>query len=279
MLSYQHRYHAGNEADLLKHFALFMVVDYFKVRGKTFHYIDTHAGEGQYSLFTEAAQKTGEGQRALRLFMTKNITLPISLASFQNFLRLYVKDGFYPGSAELVAKLAPKDTILHFYELHRQSFAALKDHFKGQKRMHCYMQDGFKGLLALLPPTPRRALVLVDPPYECLEEYSQVARVIKEAQRKFSTGTYMIWYPILSVKSEKGQAGITLIKKLRFLSNRYMHLRLQWKKEGRGMLGSGMWLINPSYPLLKAAQDSLPFLARLLGKDAKTHCEMEHGAL
>lgn len=58
-----------------------------------------------------------------------------------------------------------------------------------------------------------------------------------------------------------------------------MHLRLQWKKEGRGMLGSGMWLINPSYPLLKAAQDSLPFLARLLGKDAKTHCEMEHGAL
>ena len=88
MLSYQHRYHAGNEGDLLKHFALFAVLDYFRARGKTFHYIDTHAGEGLYSLFTEEAQKTGEGQRALRLFMAKNITLPLPLAFFQDFLGL-----------------------------------------------------------------------------------------------------------------------------------------------------------------------------------------------
>ena len=279
MLSYQHRYHAGNEGDLLKHFALFAVLDYFRARGKTFHYIDTHAGEGLYSFFTEEAQKTGEGQRALRLFMAKNITLPLPLAFFQDFLGLYVKNGFYHSSAELVVKLAPKDTLLHLYELHPQSFAALKNHFVGQKKVHSYFQDGFKGLLSLLPPMPRRALILMDPPYERLEEYDQVARVITEAQRKFATGTYIIWYPILSATREKGQAGITLIKKLRSLNDRYVHLRLQWKKGGTGMLGSGVWVINPTYTFLKTARDSLPLLAQFLEGEAKMNYEIEHGVL
>ncbi len=50
MLSYRHAFHAGNHADVLKHYVLGLVLAYTVQKPKPFWYIDTHAGAGMYSL-------------------------------------------------------------------------------------------------------------------------------------------------------------------------------------------------------------------------------------
>ncbi|NDF75118.1 MAG: 23S rRNA (adenine(2030)-N(6))-methyltransferase RlmJ, partial [Betaproteobacteria bacterium] len=57
MLSYRHGYHAGNAADVLKHFTLIYVLDYVKKKDKNFIFIDSHAGAGKYSVSDPYMQK------------------------------------------------------------------------------------------------------------------------------------------------------------------------------------------------------------------------------
>jgi 23S rRNA (adenine2030-N6)-methyltransferase len=60
MLSYRHGYHAGNAADVLKHFILLYVLDYVKKKDKNFIFIDSHAGAGKYSISDPYMQKNKE---------------------------------------------------------------------------------------------------------------------------------------------------------------------------------------------------------------------------
>ena len=60
MLSYQHAYHAGNFADVLKHIVLCNVIDYMKQKEKPFYFHDTHAGRGLYTLSMVEMQKLRE---------------------------------------------------------------------------------------------------------------------------------------------------------------------------------------------------------------------------
>ena len=57
MLSYTHGYHAGNAADVLKHFILTYVLDYIKKKEKSFIFIDSHAGAGKYLISDTYIQK------------------------------------------------------------------------------------------------------------------------------------------------------------------------------------------------------------------------------
>ena len=43
----------------------------------------------------------------------------------------------------------------------------------------------------------RRALVLCDPSYEIKSDYAKVSACIQECIRRFPTGTYLVWYPII----------------------------------------------------------------------------------
>ncbi len=51
--------------------------------------------------------------------------------------------------------------------------------------------DGYQGLIALLPPPTRRAVVLIDPPYEEKQDYERVVHTLKEAQKRFAKAA--IW--------------------------------------------------------------------------------------
>lgn len=67
MLSYRHAFHAGNHADMLKHFTLFLVLQYFNRKDKPYWYIDTHGGAGVYNLEGSEAQKVGEYRQGIAL--------------------------------------------------------------------------------------------------------------------------------------------------------------------------------------------------------------------
>ena len=58
MLSYRHAFHAGNHADVLKHWVEILLLDHLGRKDKPYWYIDTHAGAGAYALDSAYASKT-----------------------------------------------------------------------------------------------------------------------------------------------------------------------------------------------------------------------------
>jgi len=86
MLSYRHAFHAGNHADMIKHFILFLTLDYFNQKDKPYWYIDTHSGAGLYDLSGSEAQKVGEYKQGIALLEQAN-KLPAELAEFVGRLK------------------------------------------------------------------------------------------------------------------------------------------------------------------------------------------------
>ncbi|MDP3439916.1 MAG: 23S rRNA (adenine(2030)-N(6))-methyltransferase RlmJ, partial [Azonexus sp.] len=132
------------------------------------------------------------------------------------------------------------------------------------------------GLKAFLPPPPRRALVLIDPSYETRDDYVNVVKGLQEALKRFATGTYVLWYPMLSkIESRK------LPDKLKRLgATNWLNVTLEVSapsKDGYGMNGSGLFIINPPWSLEKTLRETLPKLTELLaqGEGAQFRLESE----
>ena len=78
MLSYRHAFHAGNHADVLKHFVFSQVLHYFNQKDKPYWVIDTHAGAGMYELKSEFAKKNAEFEDGIaRLISAKDLPAPL----------------------------------------------------------------------------------------------------------------------------------------------------------------------------------------------------------
>lgn len=270
MLSYRHAFHAGNHADVLKHFTLWLVLDYFNRKDKSYWYIDTHSGAGLYDLGGREAQKVGEYRQGIEKLRTTDENLPPLLAEFIACLKnILPAENLYCGSPWLAqAMLRPTDK-LRFFELHPTDFSHLQHNMQEVhlgRRGILKQEDGYRGLIALLPPPPRRAVVLIDPPYEEKQDYARVIDTLKEAQKRFEQGCYMVWYPCLSREDSR-----KLPEKLKKLApENYLQAELYVhtpRADGFGMHGSGMWLINPPYLLAEQLKECLPTLTRLLAQD------------
>ena len=127
MLSYRHAYHAGNHADLLKHYLLSRVLAYYNGKQKPYDYIDTHAGAGQYDLSGDYAQKNCEYDSGFTRLLAAT-DLPTALAAWRDELRaLLPAADTYPGSVLIAAKTLPPPGKLHLYELHPADYQALQN--------------------------------------------------------------------------------------------------------------------------------------------------------
>lgn len=268
MLSYRHAFHAGNHADVLKHLILIQIATYMAEKPAPFWIIDTHAGAGRYSLVSAQAAKLGEFRDGIgRLWEKKG--LPPAVTDYVDFVRQLNPDGKlaqYPGSPWLARQLLREADRLRLYEMHSTDIKLLQECFKGAGRQVAVSEgDGFAGLKALLPPPPRRALVLIDPSYETKNDYTAVVKGLQEALKRFPTGTYALWYPMLA-KLESRQ----LPERLKRLgAANWLHATLEVKapaREGFGMHGSGMFIINPPWTLEKTLHETLPKLTSLLAQ-------------
>ncbi|NTV71104.1 MAG: 23S rRNA (adenine(2030)-N(6))-methyltransferase RlmJ [Azonexaceae bacterium] len=279
MLSYRHAFHAGNHADVLKHLILIEIAQYMAEKPAPFWIIDTHAGAGRYALESAHASKLGEYRDGVgRLWEAKG--LPKAALNYLDFVKMLNPDGqlrHYPGSPWLARQLLRDSDRLRLYEMHSTDGKLLAECFKGAGRTVAITEgDGFAGLKAILPPPPRRALVLIDPSYETKGDYTAVVKTLQDSLKRFATGTYALWYPMLS-KPESRQ----LPEKLKRLgASNWLHATLEVKapaRDGFGMHGSGMFVINPPWTLEKTLHDTLPTLASLLaqGEGAKYTLESE----
>ena len=270
MLSYRHAFHAGNHADILKHHVLFEVLRYFNRKNKPYWYIDTHAGAGLYDLSGEQAQKVGEYRHGIARLQAAT-ELPEALLAFRQHLAQLVPDAqqHYAGSPWLAQSLLRDEDRLRLYELHPADSALLQQNMQQARQprhSQIFRDDGFKGLLAMLPPPTRRAVVLIDPPYEEKQDYERVVHTLKEAQKRFAQGCYLVWYPCLSrEESRKLPAQLQKIAPDNYLQAE-LHVQRP-RADGFGMHGSGMFVINPPYLLAQQLQESLPALAGLLAQD------------
>ena len=268
MLSYRHAYHAGNHADVLKHLILLQIAQYMGEKPAPFWIIDTHAGAGRYALDSVHANKLAEWRDGVgRLWNATS--LPAAAVDYLDFVKMLNPHGMlqhYPGSPWLARQLLRESDKLRLYEMHTSDSKLLQECFRGAGRQVTITEgDGFAGLKALLPPPPRRALVLIDPSYETKSDYTAVVKGLEDAMKRFPTGTYALWYPML-IKPESRQLPDRL---KRLGATNWLNATLQVKAaphDGFGMYGSGMFIINPPWTLKKTLQDTLPALATLLAQ-------------
>ena len=274
MLSYRHAFHAGNPADILKHLVLIEVLDYLAQKDKPLTYIDTHAGAGKYSLGSPEARKNQEFSAGFDR-LTGNAKLHPSIDRFLKLVLRFRKEKnskIYPGSPLLALQLLRDFDTAWFFELHPTDFELLEQTIAGYASVHARKEDGFHGLLGLLPPASRRGCVLIDPPYEIKSDFGKVIDTLIDAHRRFSTGTYLLWYPIVDRKRvnylekrllESGIGKISLFE-----------LQTQADNLSPHMTGSGMICINAPWGLQEKMADILPLLASLLatGEGSGSRC-------
>ncbi len=270
MLSYRHAFHAGNHADVLKHFALIQVLQYFTQKEKPFWYIDSHAGAGMYALDKGYATQNAEHESGIAaLWELPN--LPPALAEYVELVRKLNPDGklkLYPGSPSCALPYLRPDDRMRLFELHPADSRILRENFEDAgRKVKIDAQDGFGGIKGLLPPPPRRAVVLIDPPYEEKQDYARVVDALKDSLQRFATGTYILWYPLLQRPEPKLLE--ERLKKLALPSWLHVTLTVQApSSEGFGMHGSGLFIVNPPWMLPKVLQAVMPALIKHLGVDA-----------
>ncbi len=277
MLSYRHAFHAGNHADVLKHFVEMQLLRHLALKDKAFWYIDTHAGAGCYALDSGYATQNTEYTSGITRLWDRN-DLPPSLANYVELVKGLNPDGFlklYPGSPLLAQQILREQDRMRLFEMHPTDYVLLRKNFSRQaKRVLIQRSDGFKAMKGLLPPPPKRALVLIDPPYEDKQDYQHVVSALGEGLKRFATGMYALWYPQLH-RHESSQ----LPDQLKLLpAKNWLHVALSVKapESAEGMRGSGMFVINPPWGLQTTLQQVMPYLVTHLGQDDQADFELEY---
>jgi 23S rRNA (adenine2030-N6)-methyltransferase len=267
MLAYRHAFHAGNHADVLKHITLCLVLRYMNQKDKSYRLIDTHAGAGGYSLEGQYAQKKGEYLQGVARLWDRG-DLPPAVADYMALVRQFNPAGRleqYPGSPAFAQMLLRAQDQLRLFELHPTDHRILEAFLGKVKGAEVKDTDGFDGLKGQVPPSSRRAVVLMDPSYEGHGDYSRVIASLREAITRFPEGVYMVWYPQVS-KLEAAQ----LPRRLEGLAPKgWLHARLTVQvpdSQGFGLAGSGMFILNPPYTLHDELLAVLPYLTEVLGQ-------------
>ncbi|QSP94632.1 23S rRNA (adenine(2030)-N(6))-methyltransferase RlmJ [Marinobacter salinisoli] len=250
MLSYLHAFHAGNFADVQKHAALTLVLSMMQAKPSGIACIDTHAGSAVYDLDSDRARKTAEADSGVRRIWSVRDRLrspdwqPM-LEVLADYNPSSTELSRYPGSPAWFAHfLRPADTFTAF-ELHPAEGAQLSDWARAEG-VRVRQEDGLKGLLKQLPPRQPRLLVLLDPSYEIKSDYQDVASTLAKSWKKCRHGVYLIWYPILTSGLQQGLLDAVQQGPVRKVLR--SEVRLLQPPE-RGMIGSGMLMINPPWGL------------------------------
>lgn len=275
MLSYRHGFHAGNFADVLKHTVLVHMLEYMIQKDKPLRIIDTHAGAGVYKLNGPQAQKNREFDSGISKLWTTTHK-PLAVERFVEQVRI-VNSGealqLYPGSPLLAQTLMRPIDRLFLHELHPADFQFLRDCMRDDKRIRVENEDGFTSLQALLPPPDRRALVLIDPSYEVKSDYQHLIKQVIQAHKRFATGTYVIWYPVVS-RQRIDEMELAL-KKSGIKNIQLMEFGVHADSLEHGMTSSGMIVINPPWTLWGAMEETLPWLVDTLTENGDGFYRLE----
>lgn len=267
MLSYRHAYHAGNFADVVKHAVLVQLLQYLTRKAAPVCYIETHAGAGAYDLRSAYAVKTNEFQDGIGV-LWNDASLPGAMQTYANLVRTGNPHGelrHYPGSPLIAQRLLRAQDRMELYELHPGDFALLEKEFRRNRRMRCHHEDGLRAAIAMVPPIEKRALVFIDPSYEVKDEYQGVFEAVQKMHRRFATGVYALWYPVIDRRVVDSLRYRFEESKIKNILN--LELLIETDDRRPGMRGCGMVIVNPPWTMTTDVQPVLSLLADRLGRN------------
>lgn len=314
MFSYRHAFHAGNHADVLKHTVLIATLDHLLEKDAALTVVDTHAGAGLYRLDGDYAGTSGEAaDGVLRLVADpqpaaatpsaakgakKGGTEPPqplagALARYLEVIGDFNPKGgarIYPGSPFITHHLLRDQDKLKLFELHPTDARTLDANIaqlEAGRQIAVLRDDGFGSATKFLPPPSRRALVLCDPSYEIKSDYARVLDFVGEALKRFATGTYAVWYPIIP-RPEAHDLPRRLKTMATKVGKPWLHATLTVKSSKittdatgathrPGLPASGMFLINPPYTLKPLLAAALPQMAERLAQDRNATFSLDSG--
>lgn len=273
MLSYRHSFHAGNFADLLKHIVQVEALEHLTKKDKPFDYIDTHSGAGLYALSAPQSKKTAEYKDGIGKIKAADFP---ELAEYFAVIDHYNDSDeltHYPGSPAIAMQYLRSKDRGWLFELHSTDTRLLEQLTSRNRKIRVQQSDGYKGLLGLLPPASRRALVLMDPPYEIKDDYQKVSDTLIKAHSKFATGTYALWYPVVERK-RINQLELQL-RKSGIRNIQQFELGMKADTNEHGMTAAGMIVINPPWTLMQRMQDLLPKLVAAIDTTGEAFYRIE----
>ncbi|MCX7123349.1 MAG: 23S rRNA (adenine(2030)-N(6))-methyltransferase RlmJ [Gammaproteobacteria bacterium] len=272
-MNYRHAYHAGSFADVLKHLILVELIKCLKQKEKPFFYLDTHAGRGIYDLAGIPALKTHEADSGIKRLLALE-KIPFALADYMSAVKACQSSPRdYPGSPLLVRQLMRPGDRMALTELHPQEFECLKTLFARDSQVLFFLQDAYQGLRALLPPTPRRGLVLIDPAFEVTHEFDCIISGLEDALRRFQNGIYAIWYPI------KDRYGVARwMRQLKALNVPFLNVSIQPEadSESERLRETGVVILNPPWQFDLTLKKIIPSLLDVLSSDHRGQFHIDH---
>jgi len=276
-MNYRHAFHAGNQADVLKHVALLALCDALTAKPTPMFALDTHSGRGLYRLKASTALRTGEAEDGIGRLLAE-APRDALVARYLSAIRACRKDhghDAYPGSPWLLAHALRAEDRIACCELHPIEAAALKANFVQDRRFQLFERDGYAAIKALLPPKDGavklgRGLVLIDPPYEAqLDEFDTAIAALREGLQRWPQGTFALWYPIKLRRTLKPfyRRATDLPAKSVFS----MELLVRPDDSPLRMNGSGMLLVNAPWKLDATLVPALVALQKALGEAGASH--------
>jgi 23S rRNA (adenine2030-N6)-methyltransferase len=269
-MNYRHAFHAGNFADVWKHLVLVLCLDHLLLKEAPFRALDVFAGIGGYRLDSEEASRSPEWHDGIGRVWAAN-DLPPSVARYVEAVAAAGDGpGTYPGSPALITQALRHQDKGLLCELHPQDFGTLRDNFAAFRQLKIENRDAWEAIRAHLPPTERRGLVLIDPPFEKQGEFDRLIVSLEEGLKRWATGTFILWhadkdsYITGHYRDALAQTGARLLA---------ADLRVAAPHESSGLVSCGLTIANPPFGLEDALLQAGPYLAALLarGSGAKAH--------
>lgn len=274
-MNYRHSFHAGNHADVLKHAILLRMVTLLQRKDAPLCYLDSHAGTALYDLQGEDAGRTGEYRDGIGRLWAQD-DLPALLADYRNAVARHNPDGqlrLYPGSPQLVADTLREQDRMIISELHPADAQTLKGHFVDAPQIAVHQRDGYELPKAFLPVAERRALWLLDPPFEKGDDLQRCLRAMEQGIQRMRQTVIALWYPIKDQRllrdfyRQIGAAGLPKVLRV--------ELNVRPADTTLGLNGSGLMLVNPPWPLWEELEQALPWMARQLAQSGPGDWRMD----
>lgn len=262
--AYEHRFHAGNAADVFKHTALVAALERVLEADGAVRYVETHAGAGRYHLGPDGEWRDGIG----RLLTSLDDAAPAAVARYTTLLdaRPSRKGVRYLGSPLLAARLVEelggvaRSGVLA-YELDPEAASHLEAALARHAFARVVVGDGVHALANGLPEVAPDAapFVLVDPPWVEKAEWTKVPDALVAASERRPNARFALWYPVKSLT--RPNAMFARLAE-RGLAATVVELSPSPTAVSRGRLvGSGLVLVRPPGGLV----EELARLAAWLG--------------
>ena len=266
-MNYRHAFHAGNHADVLKHLVLSRLLALLAKKDAPYAYLDSHAGIGLYDLRGDQASRTGEWLEGIqRVWQADDV--PALFDDYLGVIRALNPDGqlrYYPGSPEVARELSREQDRLQLNEKHPEDGLLLKANMKYDRRVAVHLGEGWHVPRALLPTEQKRAVLLIDPPFEQADELQRCAQAMKESIARMRQAVVAIWYPIKDQRQLKRfyqdlqGTGAPKLLRIELLVHAADNADV-------GLNGSGLAIANPPWGLEDVLRAVLPWLGQNLGQ-------------